>query len=230
MASAIEQGVASGSNDAHIVLRGVRYRDYVSLVSSPENAHLRMTYHNGTLEIMSPAPEHERASHRIAIFMSVLCSELDIDFEGLGSTTFRRGESGSKKGHGKEPDQCFYFANALKILGKTTIDLDLDPAPDLWLELDHRASFRGKLPVYAALGVPEVWRYRTASGRLQFVRRIDDGSGYATIDRSLSLPMLTPALVLEALAMGDGLLESAWTKVLRTWVRKTLAPETPPGA
>lgn len=225
MSSAIEKAISTVSDQERAVLRGVRYRDYVALVNAPENYHLKMTYYDGTLEIMSPANEHELPSRQIAVFISMLCDELDISFHGLGSTTFRRGEGRLKKGHGKEPDECFYFANASKILGKRKLDLDFDPAPDVWIEVDNRSSSKGKLPVYAALGVPEVWRYRTASGRLRFVRRTEDGTGYLPIERSLSLPMITPALVLEALALGEGVLESTWTKALRAWVRKTLEPK-----
>jgi Uma2 family endonuclease len=203
-----------------VVLRGIRYRDYLALRDNPVNFHLRMTYYNGTLEIMSPEATHERPSHRVSIFISVLCEELDIEFEGLGSTTFRRGEKKLKKGHGKEPDECFYFVNAPKIQGKGKIDLDFDPPPDLWLEVDHRSSSKGKLPVYAALGVPEVWRTWAKSGRVWFGRLAKDGKSYDDIDRSLVLPMLTPALVVEALALGHGLLEMTWTKTLRAWVRE----------
>jgi Uma2 family endonuclease len=209
---------------APVVLRGVRYGDYVRLVRQYENRHLRMTYHDGTLEIMSPEYIHERPSTRLGVLIRVVCEELDITYEGTASTTFRRGEDPTKKkGKGKEPDESFYFANATRILGKERIDLDAgDPPPDLWIEVDHRSSSRGKLPVYAALGVPEVWRYRAATKRLRFVRLAADRGTYEAIERSLCLPMLTPSLVQEALALGDGLLESAWTRLVREWARRKL--------
>jgi hypothetical protein len=71
--------------------------------------------------------------------------------------------------------------------------------------------------LYAALGVPEVWRYRTKTSRLWFGRR--QGDAYVPIEQSLALPMLSPRLVLEALSLGDGLSESEWDLVLREWVR-----------
>lgn len=210
-----------------IVLRDVLFGEYVALRDKPANDHLRMTYHDGTLEIMSPHSAHERPSRRVGVLISVVCEELDIEFEGLRSTTFRRGEETLKKGHGKEPDECFYFANAPRIQGKGEIDLNLDPPPDLWVEIDHRSSSRGKLPTYAVLKVPELWRYRPRSDRLWFGRLADDGTSYQEIDRSLSLPMLSPALVREGLALGRNVLEMTWTKALRGWVRETFLP--PPG-
>lgn len=225
MSTVVKQSVANSPTAVVevpevVVLHGVRYRDYVALRDEPANDHLRMTYHDGTLEIMSPESIHELPSRRIGIFLAVICEELDIEFQGLGCTTFRRGEKHKKRGKGKEPDQCFYFANAAKVLGVNRFDLDRDPPPDVWVEVDHRSSSAGKLPVYAALGVPEVWRLRAASGHLRFMRLDPARNAYEQVDRSPSLPMLTPDLVLEGLALGEGLLEKSWIKKLRAWVRE----------
>ncbi|MBX6314617.1 MAG: hypothetical protein IRY99_17140 [Isosphaeraceae bacterium] len=38
---------------------------------------------------------------------------------------------GPTAGHGKEPDTSFYFAHAAAIADKATINLDIDPLPDL---------------------------------------------------------------------------------------------------
>ena len=188
------------------VLRGIAYDDYVRIRDVPANDHLRMTYYDGTLEIMSPEHIHEVPSRRIGLVIYEVAIGLGISCTGTGSTTFRlRGEE-VKKGKGKEPDESFYFVNEARILGRTESPIDLDagdPPPDLWIEIDNRLELpQAKLPVYAALGVPEVWRYRSRRRTLWFGRRIEDG--YEAIERSLSLPMLTPALVLDALALGEG--------------------------
>src|SRR4051794_31662694 len=103
---------------------------------------------------------------------------------------------------------------------KDEIDLVIDPPPDLWIEVDNRGSSRGRLPLYAALGVPEVWRYRVKQGRLWFGRLRDDH--YVPIEQSLALPMLTPQLILEALKLGESLSESEWDPILRDRVRANL--------
>jgi Uma2 family endonuclease len=184
-----------------------------------------MAYHDGTLEIMSPESLHEIPARRFGLFIYEVATGLGISCTGTRSTVFRlRGED-VKKGKGKEPDESFYFANEASILASPdrAIDLDAgDPPPDLWIEIDNRASSAGKLPIYAALGVPEVWRYRTRRRTLWFGRRVEDA--YEAVERSLSLPMLTPALVLEALALGAGKSEIAWGADLRNWVRETLVP------
>lgn len=45
------------------------------------------------------------------------------------------------------------------VRGLEDIDLTVHPPPDLVLEVDISRSRRIKLPIYAALGVGEVWRY-----------------------------------------------------------------------
>lgn len=209
-----------------ITLLGVPYRVYGRLVREPGNHGLRMTYHDGMLEIMSPRWIHERFARRLGLLVLALTSELGIPCEGAGSTTFRRSQGATFRGRGKEPDQGFYLANLTRIEGKDEINLDAgDPPPDLWIEVDNRGGSRGKLPVYAALGVPEVWRARARTRTIRFLRLVD--GKYQAIDRSLGLPMLTPALVLEAMNLGTDLTESAWDVRLRAWVRERLAPLTP---
>ena len=107
------------------------------------------------------------------IVNAVTC-ELEILCSGTRSTTFRRGGKlieidptrAKSAGVGKEPDETFYITHAEFLTDKDSIELDAgEPRPDLWIEVDHRSSSKGRLPVYAVLGVPEVWRYRPrASG------------------------------------------------------------------
>jgi Uma2 family endonuclease len=206
-----------------VVLHGVRYDEYLSLRCDESNNHLRMTYYDGTLELMSPEFLHERPARRIGILIAIVASELGIPCEGSRSTTIHRGEKGRKKGSGKEPDESFYFANAHRILDNESINLEVDPPPDLWIEVDNRSSSRGRLPVYAAFGVPEVWRYNARSRRLWFGRLTGDGT-YEAIENGLSLPMLTPALIVEALSLGKSLTETAWIRLLGDWIRAKLVP------
>lgn len=67
---------------------------------------------------------------------------------------------------GAEPDNCFYIQNLAAIRGKLDIDLASDPPPDLVLEIDITSKSLNRLPIYARLGVPEVWRYDQKQLRL----------------------------------------------------------------
>jgi Uma2 family endonuclease len=205
-------------------LHGVPYDFYEEVRLAPSNDHARMTYYNGTLEIMSPLYRHEKSSRRLGALILLVTSTLGIVCQGAGSTTFKQRGEGRKKGWGKEPDQSFYLASEPRIRGKVKIDLESDPPPDLWIEVDHRGSSRGRLPLYAALGIPEVWRFNSRAKRIWFGRL--EGGTYAEIDRSLALPMLTPEMVIEALSLGEGLSESEWAALLRTWISERLVPDS----
>jgi len=108
------------------------------------------------------------------------------------------------------------------IRGKDEIDLEVDPPPDLWIEVDHRGSSRGRMRLYAALGVPEIWRFRPRRQQPWFGSLQE--RTYVEVVRSLALPMLTPELVLEALNLGADLPESQWDSLLRNWIQGRLSP------
>jgi Uma2 family endonuclease len=102
---------------------------------------------------------------------------------GAGSTTFKRGDIGQSF----EPDSCFYTRNRERVRGKVRIDLDVDPPPDLVVEIDITSPSLGKLPIYARIGVPEVWRYDEGRVEILALR----GEGYAEVTESTILPPLT---------------------------------------
>ena len=113
----------------------------------------RLSYSHGTLELMSPSPEHEDNKDILSHFVEILLEELDIEFRNLGSTTFKN----EQMDQAVEPDACFYIEHEAEIRGKRRIDLTVDPPPDLAIEIDITA--RTRFNNYAALGVPELWRY-----------------------------------------------------------------------
>ncbi len=199
------------------VLQGITYKTYLGMVRHRGNRHLRMAYHDGTLEIMSPEiNQHEIPSGRIRLIVAVVAVALGINYERTGAGTFRRSGAGRHKGTGREADESFYFQSLDRLPTDREPDLDAgDPPPDLWVEVDNRASSQARLPTYARLGVPEVWQYRSRTRRLRFLRLV--GSSYEPIDRSLALPMLTPDLVLEALNAGATMREGVWLPWLQRW-------------
>jgi Uma2 family endonuclease len=204
-----------------VVLYRVPYKVYVRLTRATDNRHLKMSYHDGTLEVLSlRLLEHERASKNLGLVVSTIADRLGLDYDGAGGTSFHRAGEGRFKGKGKEPDESFYLANARRLPRDRDVDLDSgDLPPDLWIEVDDRHSVKGRFPVYAALGVPEVWRYRARKNSLRFLRLVD--GSYQPIDHSLGLPTLTPSLVLEALTLGENPYESEWVRLLREWVVRT---------
>jgi Uma2 family endonuclease len=204
-----------------IVLDDIPWSLYLSLRKADDSRRVRMSYGNGTLELMSPEYIHDRTGHRLTQLITTVVVEFKIPSACTGSTTLKRHVKGKKKGAGKEPDTSFYFAHEHLIRDKDTIDLGVDPPPDLAIEIDNSRDSERKLPIYAALGVPEVWRFDVKTGDLWFGKLQPDRT-YAPLERSESLPMLTPALVLEGLKLGEGNSETDWLLLLRDWVREAL--------
>ena len=196
-----------------VVLRNVPWDLYARLRGADANRHVRMSYYKGTLELMSPRYRHERSTSRLGQLVMTVAEVMDVPCTESRSTTFRREDEEA----GKEADTSFYIANEERIRDKDEIDLSVDPPPDLAIEVDDLSDSRTKLPIYAALRVPEVWRYDAKAAVVWFGRLQPDGT-YASIDRSDCLPILTPERVLEALALCQGMPESRWRRLLREWI------------
>ena len=119
--------------DQRVVLDNISWELYEGILEAHRDRSLpHFTYDRGRLEIMSPSPEHEQLKDKVTLLVNVVAEELNVDVEGLGSTTFRREDLAC----GFEPDRCFYVQNAARIRGKTELDLRTDPPPDVVIEVD----------------------------------------------------------------------------------------------
>src|SRR5438105_2793299 len=160
MTRAISQPSGHASVDLnevqHFVLEDASWELYERLLRDIGNRPIRVTYDEGRMEIMSPLPEHERPKKLLGQMIEALTLELNMARASLGSTTFRRRE----KAKGLEPDECYYFRDEQKMRGKRRLDLRKDPPPELVVEIDIASRSVPRQPIYAALGVPEIWRHR----------------------------------------------------------------------
>lgn len=178
------------SHESRIVLRDISWRTYTSLVKELESQHLRLTYDQGTLEIMSPSPQHGRIGKFIARLVEMLTLELDIPIVGLGNTTW----TSTAAGKGLEADECYYIRHAIWAAQREQFDLDVDPAPDLAIEVDVTSSSLNKQGIYEQLKVAELWRWDAEAERLHVLVLGADGH-YQESERSAALPMLPIAVV-----------------------------------
>lgn len=175
-----------------------------------EHRAARIAYDNGTLEIMTPLPEHEDDKEIIGDLVKALLEELDIEFRSLGSTTFQN----QAMAKGIEPDQCFYIQNETAIRGKKRLDLGVDPPPDLALEID--ITSRTHPSIYQALKVPELWRFER--GKLQ-INVLQEGK-YVASEQSLTFPGMPLAQVIpQYLERSQTTGRNATLKAFRQWVR-----------
>jgi Uma2 family endonuclease len=58
---------------------------------------------------------------------------------------------------GLEADQCHYIRNEAIVRERDVLDLDVDPPPDLAIEVE--SSSLDRLEIYAGVRILEVWRH-----------------------------------------------------------------------
>jgi Uma2 family endonuclease len=141
-------------SNGNVVVLTVRFDAYETLLAQAgDNAGARIAYDGEALELMSPSADHEHCNRLLEGLVVTLGLAWEIDIESAGSTTLKR------EPRGAEPDSSFYVANAARFVGKRHIDLAVDPPPDIVVEIDISRTRIDKRVIYAALGVPEFWRY-----------------------------------------------------------------------
>lgn len=197
--------------EQRFVLHGVSWQTYDDLLGDLEASAVRLTYDRGTLELMSPSQDHERFKTLIGRLIEMFTEELDIPMQSGGSTTWRREDLE----RGLEADECYYIQHEPRICDREVIDLSVDPPPDLAVDVEISRSLVDKFAVYAALRVPEIWRYDGDSLRV-FILQPD--GGYAGSDHSLNLPQLAPGQVAHFLALRAEKRETEWARTFRRWV------------
>jgi Uma2 family endonuclease len=98
------------------------------------------------------------------------------------------------------------------------IDRNVDPPPDLVIEVDITSSSLDKFSIYAELGVPELWRH---DGR-EFGIYLLGGQGYRKSERSAVFPWLPASRVARGLAEAPASGLRAEARAFREWVREQL--------
>ena len=180
-----------------------------------ERPGYRLTYRKGKLEIMSPRFDHENYAEFILRLADRLAGHLDLEMETGGSTTLKRRLADT----GAEPDTCFYIQNATQVVGKRNLDLNTDPPPDVVVEIDTTNDSWGKFPIYADLGVPELWRYDGAQADFY---ALQDGE-YQLIPTSRAFPLLTPEVLTRFLAQSKAEGQTAALRSFQQWLRNQLS-------
>jgi Uma2 family endonuclease len=203
----------AASQGQRLVLYDVPWERYGRLLRAFDDRHVRLTYDQGTLEIMTLSHKHEGYSYLMGRFVDVLTEECGLPVKAGRSTTFRR----RKKQKGLEPDNCYWIANERRVRGKDRINLAVDPPPDLALETDIMHSSLNRLAIYAALRVPEVWRF--TAKKLTFLVLRANGA-YESTTHSAIFPFLAPADVIRFLQMRSTDDENTVVAAFRAWVQK----------
>jgi Uma2 family endonuclease len=199
-----------------VIVQGVSWDTYACLLADfADSSGTRMAYDQGTLEIMAPSFKHEQAADLLADIVKAVAEAQALDVVPAGSTTFKREDVE----RGFEPDASFYIQHAADVRGRATIDLAVDPPPDVIIEIDLTHPSLDKFPIYAALGVPEVWRYD--GQQMHIYRRVDEA--YTEVPSSTVLPGVTSASLIQVVQLGLELPRQVWIRRVRAWAESLTA-------
>ncbi len=152
--------------------------DYEQLLGQfGDRAIPRIRFRDNHILLMSPLPEHGKEIDVIADIVKALLRSQGKDWDSFHPITLRHGKEA-----GLEPDACFYIDNYQAILGKRKLDLNINPPPDLAIEMDVTSFTR--IEDYIRLAIPEVWIYK--QGELKIYQF--QGNSYLETDTSQIFP------------------------------------------
>jgi Uma2 family endonuclease len=161
--------------DQHIAFYGLDWSQYESmLVIRGERPAVRMTYLEGTLELMTPAVEHEKIKKCMARLIEAYAEEHDLDLNGHGAWSLRS----ERNQCGTEPDECYVLGVA-------------KPIPDLVVDVAWTEGGLDKLSVYQRMGIPEAWVWTREGIEIHRLR----SGGYVQVGRSELLPKIDLGLL-----------------------------------
>ncbi|MEQ9372127.1 MAG: Uma2 family endonuclease [Coleofasciculus chthonoplastes F3-SA18-01] len=165
-----------------VTLKGVSWQTFKTLLAEiGEDRACRMAYSQGVLEIRMPLEDHEVPKGMLESFIEAVADELEIEVKKVGALSLKREDLTRFI----EPDTCFYIQNESRVRGRR-INLEIDPPPDLAIESDYTSSSVDKQSIYAALGVPELWRYTRQT--LQVYQLVE--GEYELREQSMTFPFL----------------------------------------
>jgi Uma2 family endonuclease len=208
--------VATPKRADRVLLHSVSWEQFEKILEDlGDHRAARIAYDNGTLEIMTPLPEHEYFKEVIGVGVQDIAEELDIDYESYGSTTWRK----QIKMAGLEPDNCFYFQNEARVRGRLDLDLSAgDPPPDLALEIDITHKSLDRFPIYARLEIPELWCYDNGELKIYHLKN----GAYVEAETSLALPQIPIKELPQIIEAHRPAGRLAVRRAIRSWARASI--------
>jgi Uma2 family endonuclease len=198
------------------IFRDADWALYQGVLKALDCRPVRLTYDRGRLELMTLSHRHEHSSSLLNLFVIVLTEELNMPRKSARSTTFSREDLD----RGIEADDCYYLEHEPLVRHKDELDLDVDPPPDLAIEIEVSRSALDRMGIYAAMKVPEIWRY---DGDKIHVHVLGPDGQYSVVERSPHFPFL-PMQELEVfLKRRTEMDEMQLVKLFRQWVREQSA-------
>jgi Uma2 family endonuclease len=204
--------------DRRVVFRGVDWAFYEELVDSiPEGCNTHVDFDGKDLEILSAGIRRARLRNMLDRFVDTTALEFEIPCQGAGQTTWKRPEVR----RGLEADASYDFsaekiAQDVAAIERSSNDVADYPNPDLAIEVDISPPQVDRVGIYAALRVPEVWRF---DGRPVIIERLALPGQYTVAESSEFLPLRADEVyhwIVERRAPDD----MNWMRQLRAEIRR----------
>ena len=172
ISSSIPPGEYVPTADQRIVLHGLTWADFQTLLVMRGDRHYRMAYLDGAVEIMGASRGHEGKKSMIGRLLETYCVDRDIPLTPYGGWHL----DDESEEAAAEPDECYVFA----------ADPQTKSAPDLAIEVVWTSGGINKLEIYRRLGIDEVWFWKN---QVLTVYGLVDGN-YQPRTRSVWVPAL----------------------------------------
>ncbi len=178
------QLLAQPTQERGVTLHGVSWERFEIIESALSGiAGVRLTYLDGTLDIMAPlSPEHEDSKSTIGLLLEAYLREKGIRFYVRGGPTLGSRAVGARG----EPDESYNL--------ETKKDV-----PDIAIEVVITSGGVDKLTKYNRWRVPEVWFWENGQLCVYHLREQE----YEEIPCSEFLPELDLALLVSCANMSD---------------------------
>jgi hypothetical protein len=189
-----------------------------------EGSQVRMIYDGKDLEIMTTSDIHDHFRSVLGLFVHELATALDIPMAGSGQTTWKRPELA----RGLEADDSFYFRpEKFPILAaarkRRSMNIADYPNPDMAFEVDISPPAVDREDIYRKLQVAEIWYF---DGEDVTIEQLGEDGTYSVANQSRFLPV-KPAEIRRWLVEEDSTDRTAWTRRLRTWLRRIARTRKP---
>jgi Uma2 family endonuclease len=195
-----------------ILLDSVSWEEYERLLESFSNRRLRHTYDAGRLEIMSPTKIHDQGKKLLARIVESAAIGLELEIQSIGSTTLRL----APLRKGLEPDEAYYIQHEAEVRYLRDYLPGRDPPPDLAIEVEYSHKLVPRLPVFAELGIPEVWHLK--NDKVQILRL--SRAKYIVARRSPAFPILNASILNRFIARRLESTENTAIKEFQAWLKR----------
>jgi Uma2 family endonuclease len=191
MAAVAEKPQVLAPAGDRFLLTGISWETYERLLEDLDRSgrRFKLTYDLGDLEIEMPLELHEILKCIVSQLLEMYLIEAGVPFMPTGATTWKR----RIKEKGLEADESYYIQNVKIAESAEAVDLEREPPPDLAIESEVTKPLLPKLPVYAGLGVREIWH---AKGDLTVdFLKLNEAGEYIPVDGSIAVPFFTPSML-----------------------------------